>query len=126
MTTYEKIKKIENTCCLEWLTKENKILMRDERREARGKYLSDMPLFREKTQEILDSFKTDKYERVEPYYVNDDGSETTFKELCYLYLSETDWVESYLTKHYTGLELLNEKSNKFKIEKNRKYVQGLV
>lgn len=36
------------------------------------------------------------------------------------YLKDTDWVEPYLIKHYTGLELLNESSYKFEIERLRK------
>ena len=36
------------------------------------------------------------------------------------YLKDTDWVEPYLIKHYTGLELLNESSHKFEIERLRK------
>ena len=36
-----------------------------------------------------------------------------------LYLVETDWVEPYLIKHYTGLSILEEDSNKFVIEAKR-------
>ena len=39
---------------------------------------------------------------------------------CDAYLKNTDWVEPYLLKHYTGLELLNENSYKFEIERLRK------
>jgi hypothetical protein len=37
-----------------------------------------------------------------------------------MFLSSTDWVEPYLIKHYTGIELLNENSSKFDIEIERK------
>ena len=35
------------------------------------------------------------------------------------YLVSTDWVEPYLIKHYTGLEVLEADSNKFVIEAKR-------
>ena len=35
------------------------------------------------------------------------------------YLASTDWVEPYLIKHYTGLEVLEADSNKFVIEAKR-------
>lgn len=36
------------------------------------------------------------------------------------YLASTDWVEPYLIKHYTGIELLPLDSDKFLIEQKRK------
>ena len=38
---------------------------------------------------------------------------------CKQYLSSTDWVEPYLIKHYTGIKILDENSNKFVIEAKR-------
>lgn len=35
------------------------------------------------------------------------------------YLASTDWVEPYLIKHYTGLEVIEADSNKFVIEAKR-------
>ena len=35
------------------------------------------------------------------------------------YLASTDWVEPYLIKHYTGLEVIEAGSNKFVIEAKR-------
>ena len=42
------------------------------------------------------------------------------------YLSSTDWVEPYLIKHYTGIELLPPESNKFIIEQKRKEAMRIV
>ena len=36
------------------------------------------------------------------------------------YLTSTEWVESYLIKHYSGIEILPAESNKFLIEIERK------
>lgn len=42
------------------------------------------------------------------------------------YLDDTDWVEPYLIKHYTGIELLPIDSNKFVIEQERKEARELL
>ena len=42
------------------------------------------------------------------------------------YLLSTDWVEPYLIKHYTGIELLPADSNKFVIEQKRKEARLLL
>lgn len=42
------------------------------------------------------------------------------------YLQSTDWVEPYLIKHYTGIELLSEDSNKFAIEIKRKEARSVI
>ena len=42
------------------------------------------------------------------------------------YLDDTDWVEPYLIKHYTGIELLPLDSNKFVIEQKRKEAKELL
>lgn len=42
------------------------------------------------------------------------------------YLASTDWVEPYLIKHYTGIELLPLDSNKFVIEQKRKEARELL
>ena len=42
------------------------------------------------------------------------------------YLDSTDWVEPYLIKHYTGIELLPLDSNKFAIEQKRKEAKELL
>lgn len=42
------------------------------------------------------------------------------------YLASTDWVEPYLIKHYTGIELLPLDSNKFVIEQKRKEARLLL
>lgn len=42
------------------------------------------------------------------------------------YLDDTDWVEPYLIKHYTGIELLPIDSNKFVIEQKRKEAKELL
>ena len=48
------------------------------------------------------------------------------KEEAIYYLKTTDWVEPYLIKHYTGIELLPEQSNKFEIERKRKEAKALL
>ena len=42
------------------------------------------------------------------------------------YMASTDWVEPYLIKHYTGIELLPPESNKFVIEQKRKEARELL
>ena len=42
------------------------------------------------------------------------------------YLDSTDWVESYIIKHYTGIEPLPLDSNKFVIEQKRKEAGELL
>ena len=42
------------------------------------------------------------------------------------YLAETDWVEPYLIKHYTGLSILEEDSNKFVIEAKREEARAFL
>lgn len=42
------------------------------------------------------------------------------------YLASTDWVEPYLIKHYTGIELLPPNSNKFVIEQKRKEARDAI
>ena len=42
------------------------------------------------------------------------------------YLTETDWVEPYLIKHYTGLSILEEDSNKFVIEAKREEAKAFL
>jgi hypothetical protein len=42
------------------------------------------------------------------------------------YLLSTDWVDAYLIKHYTGIELLPADSNKFVIEQKRKEARLLL
>ena len=42
------------------------------------------------------------------------------------YLTSTDWVESYLIKHYTNLEVLEADSNKFVIEAKRNEARAFL
>lgn len=42
------------------------------------------------------------------------------------YLASTDWVEPYLIKHYTGLEVLEADSNKFVIEAKRSEARAFI
>ena len=42
------------------------------------------------------------------------------------YLASTDWVEPYLIKHYTGLEVLGADSNKFVIEVKRNEARAFL
>ena len=42
------------------------------------------------------------------------------------YLAKTDWVEPYLIKHYTGLSILEEDSNKFVIEAKREEARAFL
>lgn len=44
----------------------------------------------------------------------------------YVYLNNTAWVDSYLIKHYTGIEILPETSNKFIIEKLRNEARAFI
>ncbi len=48
------------------------------------------------------------------------------RDKCLQYLADTDWVESYLIKHYTGLELLPEDSDKFAIEQKRNEAKSVL
>lgn len=48
------------------------------------------------------------------------------KEMANKYLASTDWVEPYLIKHYTGIELLPPQSNKFVIEQKRKEARDVI
>ena len=58
----------------------------------------------------------------EPEFTDEEIAEQELKAKiaeAKAYLTSTDWVEPYLIKHYTGLEVLDAYSNKFVIEAKR-------
>jgi hypothetical protein len=68
--------------------------------------------------DIGDDFVADAVVKQEELY--QEAALERSKEEAQAYLASTDWVETYLIKHYTGIELLPAESNKFVLEQKRK------